>query len=219
MFIILLATGFFTSLIGTVAGSGGLIGMPVMLLAGLPVHSAIAVAKFSNTLSSFSSFSYLLKKKEIKWREALSILPFAFGGGLAGGITAGLLRERVMEFIAVFLLTSAFFISFVRKPSESADNPSTGLRGIGPSLTAIGFYDGMFGPGQATMLMHTFLYKALFYLLLSSKIWPEFTEIILISKKEKSYSPFQREKPLYQREKSGPLDFSDSNNLYEISFI
>lgn len=164
MLFILLVTGFFTALIGTVAGSGGLIGMPVMLLAGLPVHSAIATSKFSNTLSSFSSFAYLLNKKEIKWKEALSILPFALGGGMAGGLTAGLLSQKVMEVIAVFLLISAFFISFLKKPAAADNSNDAPLKGIGPFLTAIGFYDGMFGPGQATMLMHTFLYKGVSYL-------------------------------------------------------
>jgi uncharacterized protein len=164
MFFILMVTGFFTSLIGTVAGSGGLIGMPVMLLAGLPVHSAIATSKFSNTISSFSSFAYLIKKKEIKWKEALSILPFAFGGGLAGGLTAGLLSKTIMEIIAVFLLVAAFFISFLKKPSQTNGEDCSSLKGTSPFLTAIGFYDGMFGPGQATMLMHTFLYKGVSYI-------------------------------------------------------
>ncbi|WP_421384338.1 sulfite exporter TauE/SafE family protein [Bacillus salacetis] len=164
MFFILMVTGFFTALIGTIAGSGGLIGMPVMLLSGLPVHSAIATSKFSNTLSSFSSFAYLLKKKEIKWKEAFSILPFAFGGGMAGGLTAGLLSQTVMEIIAVILLIAAFFISFLNKPSESNGSNPENLKGTGPFLAAIGFYDGMFGPGQATMLMHTFLYKGVSYI-------------------------------------------------------
>jgi uncharacterized protein len=164
MFFILLVTGFFTSLIGTVAGSGGMIGMPVMLLTGLPVHSAIATSKFSNTISSFSSFAYLIKKKEIKWKEALSILPFAFGGGLAGGLAAGMLSQTIMEITAAFLLIAAFLISLIKKTSETGGNDSFSLKGTSPFLTAIGFYDGMFGPGQATMLMHTFLYKGFSYI-------------------------------------------------------
>ncbi|WP_456271707.1 sulfite exporter TauE/SafE family protein [Bacillus sp. AK031] len=163
MFFILLITGFFTALVGTIAGSGGLIGMPVMLLAGLPIHSAIATSKFSNTLSSFSSFYYLLKRKEVQLKESLSILPFAFGGGIAGGLTAGLISQAVMEFIAVLLLIVAFLISFVKKPEPSTDTPPN-LKSTGPYLTAIGFYDGIFGPGQATILMHLFLYKGISYI-------------------------------------------------------
>ncbi|RIW29503.1 sulfite exporter TauE/SafE family protein [Bacillus salacetis] len=164
MFFILLITGFFTSMIGTIAGSGGLIGMPVMLLAGLPVHSAIATSKFSNTLSSFSSFFYLLRKRKVHWQEALSILPFAFGGGLAGGLTAGLLTKTAMEIIAVCLLIAAFFIGFLKKPESTNEHQSASMKRTGPFLAAIGFYDGMFGPGQATLLMHTFINKGVSYI-------------------------------------------------------
>ncbi|MGM0844416.1 MAG: sulfite exporter TauE/SafE family protein [Bacillota bacterium] len=164
MFFLLLATGFFTALVGTIAGSGGLIGLPVMLLAGLPIHSAIATSKFSNMISSLSSFTYLVKKKEIRWKEAFSILPFAIGGGVAGGLTAGQLSHTTLEVLAIILLSAAFLVTFLKKPSESETNNSQNLRGTGPFLITIGFYDGMFGPGQATMLMHTFLYKGYSYL-------------------------------------------------------
>ncbi|MGM0826988.1 MAG: hypothetical protein ACQEU4_02085 [Bacillota bacterium] len=46
MEVILFFTGLVVALIGTLAGSGGLIGMPVMLLLGLPIHTAIATSKF-----------------------------------------------------------------------------------------------------------------------------------------------------------------------------
>ncbi|MGF2615465.1 sulfite exporter TauE/SafE family protein [Rossellomorea vietnamensis] len=164
MFFLLFTAGFFTALIGTIAGSGGLIGLPVMLLSGLPIHSAIAVSKFSNTLSSFSSFAYLLKKREIRSKEALSILPFAFGGGIAGGLTAGLLSQTTLEVLAIIFLTTAFSISFIKKPSSSQGEDTQVLKCTGPYLTAIGFYDGMFGPGQATILMHTFLSKGISYI-------------------------------------------------------
>lgn len=164
MFSLLLLAGFFTALIGTIAGSGGLIGLPVMLLAGLPIHSAIATSKFSNTISSFSSFAYLLRKREIRWKEAFSILPFAFGGGIAGGLTAGLLSQSTLETLAIIFLSTAFSLNFIRKSSPSQTGDTENLKGIGPFLTAIGFYDGMFGPGQATMLMHTFIYKGVSFI-------------------------------------------------------
>ncbi|MFF2499379.1 MULTISPECIES: hypothetical protein [Peribacillus] len=41
------------------AGSGGLIGMPsLLLLIGLPIHQIIGSVKFSNMFSSFSSLIY-----------------------------------------------------------------------------------------------------------------------------------------------------------------
>ena len=53
---ILFLTGIFATTVGTLAGSGGFINFPIMILLGIPVHSAIAANKVSNTISSFSSF-------------------------------------------------------------------------------------------------------------------------------------------------------------------
>jgi len=63
---VLIFIGFFTTFVGTLAGGGGLIGLPSMLLIGIPIHQAIATAKFANIFSSFSTFVVLLKNKNIK---------------------------------------------------------------------------------------------------------------------------------------------------------
>jgi uncharacterized membrane protein YfcA len=83
--LLLFLIGFIGTFIGTLAGSGGLISMPCMLLIGIPIHSAIAATKFSNTFSSFSSFFVLLKQKKIDWKTALSLSPL----GIAGGMNLG----------------------------------------------------------------------------------------------------------------------------------
>ncbi|MES1039283.1 TSUP family transporter [Peribacillus simplex] len=57
--ILLLTISFTASFVGTLAGSGGLIGMPsLLLLIGLPIHQIIGSVKFSNMFSSFSSLIY-----------------------------------------------------------------------------------------------------------------------------------------------------------------
>lgn len=49
-------TGVLATTIGTLAGGGGFISFPMLLLLGTPIHSAIAANKVSNTISSFSTF-------------------------------------------------------------------------------------------------------------------------------------------------------------------
>ncbi|MDZ5470607.1 sulfite exporter TauE/SafE family protein [Bacillus sp. 31A1R] len=161
----LVVIGFITTFVGTLAGSGGLIGMPSMLLVGLPIHSAIATAKFSNTLSSFSSFYFLLKNKQISFSSALKTAPFALGGGITGGILANSISEETMTIMAIFLLSLALVLALIRKPIEkdSADLMKIDKK-IFPYLFGIGIYDGMFGPGQSTLLMYTYLHKGFTYL-------------------------------------------------------
>ncbi|MFD9624496.1 TSUP family transporter [Peribacillus muralis] len=58
----MLVISFAASFVGTLAGSGGLIGMPSLLLLGFPIHQVIGSVKFFNMFSSFSSFYILMKK-------------------------------------------------------------------------------------------------------------------------------------------------------------
>ncbi|PLR97460.1 sulfite exporter TauE/SafE family protein [Bacillus sp. T33-2] len=162
--LLLLLIGFAASFIGTLAGSGGLIGMPSMLLIGVPIHSAIAAAKFSNIFSSFSSFLFLLKNKNITIKEVSKTAPFGLAGGISGGMMANAINEDTMTIIAVVLLSFALIMALMKKPSEA----ETGNPGINwpvyPALFGIGAYDGMFGPGQATLLMHTFIHSGFTYI-------------------------------------------------------
>ncbi|CAH0345908.1 sulfite exporter TauE/SafE family protein [Bacillus sp. CECT 9360] len=162
--LLLILIGFTATFIGTLAGSGGLIGMPSMLLIGIPIHSVIATAKFSNMFSSFSSFYTLLKQKELTWRHVSTLIPFALFGGLSGGFLANAFTENTMKIMAIVLLGTAFMISFLKKPKPSADGVWKLPKKTYPSLFGISVYDGIFGPGQATLLMYTYLRHGASYL-------------------------------------------------------
>jgi uncharacterized protein len=160
--VILFFTGLVVALIGTLAGSGGLIGMPVMLLVGLPIHTAVATAKFSNIISSFSSFVYLVKDRKVTWKECLPILPIALAGGLSGAFLSDKIPPSLLEWMAFFFLLIALFISLL-KGFQPKERNQKYYRVYG-YLYFISTYDGLFGPGQATMLMYTHLFHGLTYL-------------------------------------------------------
>lgn len=161
---LLLLIGFAASFLGTLAGSGGLIGMPSLLLIGIPIHQVIGSVKFSNMLSSFSSFYFLFKKKQLKLKNALKLVPFAILGGFCGGLLANSFTEKTMNGMAIILLTSAMILNFIKKPIPNNEEKWTLPKKAYPSLFGISVYDGMFGPGQATMLMYTFLRNGATYL-------------------------------------------------------
>ncbi|WP_456275672.1 sulfite exporter TauE/SafE family protein [Bacillus sp. AK128] len=162
--LILIIIGFFGTFIGTLAGGGGLISLPCMLLLGVPIHSAIAANKFSNTCSSLSSFLVLLKKRNIKLKTALLIAPFGLAGGITGGFIATSLKEETMMILAIFLLTFALVLTFIKKPKQTKTEHQYVPTKVFPLLYGIGMYDGMFGPGQATLQMYTYLYNGFSYL-------------------------------------------------------
>jgi uncharacterized protein len=162
MEVLLFLTGVIVAFVGTLAGSGGLIGMPIMLLLGIPVHTSIATAKFSNIISSSSSFVYLLKDRKVTVKECLPIIPLAVAGGTSGAFLSDKINPTVLEWMAFFFLLLALLLSLVKGIKTNGSKEQYDLPIV--KLFLISSYDGLFGPGQATLLMYTHLMHGLTYL-------------------------------------------------------
>ncbi len=163
-YIFLSITAMVAMMLGTLAGGGGLITMPAMLLMGFPIHSTIGASKISTTISSFSTFLTVLLKKQITLREAWWILPVSLSGGLLGGFIATHIPERLLFQIAIFLLIAAFFTSFLSKADFSGEAKLAPKKSGIAGLLGVGLYDGLFGPGQGTLLLFLFNHLRVSYL-------------------------------------------------------
>jgi uncharacterized membrane protein YfcA len=163
---ILILVGFAATFIGTLSGSGGMINFPIMLLLGVPVHSAIAANKFANMFSSFSSFFVLLRKNNTKLTPYFISGVISLIGGICGGLVASSISRENLTIIALFLLSCALLLTFIKTKKDA--NPENDTKQLPvskyPFLFGIGAYDGMFGPGQGTMQMQLFLRNGFSYI-------------------------------------------------------
>jgi Sulfite exporter TauE/SafE. len=161
---ILILTGVLSQILGTLAGGGGLISMPMMMTLGVPIQSAIGATKVSNTVSSLTGFIYLLKNRQITLNESLWIVPVSMISGAAGGFVASRLPGQVMETIAIILLFSALLASFSQKQSFEGDNKlEMNLKSV-LGMAGISAYNGFFGPGQATFLFFLLAHLKISYI-------------------------------------------------------
>ena len=163
-YIILYFIGFAATTLGILAGGGGLITLPAMLLMGLPVHSAIGANKVSNTVSSFSSFFMIYKKREVTVKEAFTVIPISLAGGITGGVIASFLKEEWMIVIAIVLLSFAFITSFLGKTDFDGNEHFRVNKKSAFSLYGIGIYDGVFGPGSGTLALYLYARLKISYL-------------------------------------------------------
>ncbi|GAA0451679.1 sulfite exporter TauE/SafE family protein [Alkalibacillus silvisoli] len=161
--VILFFVGVFATILGTLAGGGGLVSLPAMLALGIPVHSAIGANKVTNSISSFVTFIMVLQHKGVTIKEGLKIIPVSLGGGIAGGMIASALPPDLMYQIAIGLLIVAFLFSFISKADFSGKNQFHFKTRGTPLLFGIGMYDGMFGPGQGTLMLYVFSYLKIAY--------------------------------------------------------
>ncbi|MDL2317133.1 TSUP family transporter [Desulfovibrio sp. OttesenSCG-928-A18] len=152
----LVAAGFFAGLVDSIAGGGGLISLPACLLAGLPTHMALGTGKFMSTVGTTASFLTYARGGAIVWRIAAIGVGFCLLGSMAGTHTALLVDNELLGKIILFLLPVAALLTFIpvrRSQREYAPGP-VAIYVLTPLLcSAIGFYDGFFGPGAGSFML------------------------------------------------------------------
>ncbi|MBL3730909.1 sulfite exporter TauE/SafE family protein [Lysinibacillus sp. HST-98] len=146
----LVCIGMVAAFIGTIAGGGGLITLPAMMLVGIPIQTSIATNKFSTGISSLSSIFYLLYQKELHLTSIIKYIALAIVGGICGSLLAVSLSEQTMNYMACVLLLLALVITLKNKAwTEVPDS----LEHQAPHFWQpffIAMYDGGFGPGSST---------------------------------------------------------------------
>ncbi|EON70586.1 sulfite exporter TauE/SafE family protein [Lysinibacillus sphaericus] len=163
-YLLFLLIGVAGNVIGTLVGGGGLITLPTMMLMGVPVHSAIGANKVSNMVSAFSSFYTIYRRKELSWAEMRSVLLVSLVGGTLGGLFASYMSSQTLTLIAIILLGFALVTSFIGGSDFGNKESFTMNRINGPILLAVGFYDGLFGPGSSTLALYTYAHQKITYM-------------------------------------------------------
>lgn len=97
-------------------------------------------------------------------KESLWIIPFSLAGGITGGLIASALPAENLTIIAVILLIFALTTSFLNKSTFEHDQ-TLKRGGLGAAgLYGIGIYDGLFGPGQGTLMLYLFNWLKVSYI-------------------------------------------------------
>ena len=156
----LVCIGIFAAFIGTLAGGGGLITIPAMILVGIPIQTSIATNKFSSGIAALSSIFYLLYHEELRLASIIKYVAVAIAGGICGALLTVSMSEKAMNIIACTLLIFALFVTLKNKEwtvtSEENDTKHNN-RLWQPFLIAA--YDGGFGPGSSTFsILHYLRY-------------------------------------------------------------
>jgi uncharacterized membrane protein YfcA len=159
--IILSLVSFLAGFIDSIAGGGGLLLVPSLLLAGLPPQTALGTNKFAATIGTSIALLNFIRNRKVVWKIAVYGIAFALMGGFSGSKAILSLDNRIVGKIIVFLLpVAALAVIYPRKaqPREKRDHF---LRfdlflKIPMICFSIGFYDGFFGPGTGSFFIICF---------------------------------------------------------------
>lgn len=138
-----------------IAGGGGLLTLPALLLAGLDPIAALATNKLQGSISALSSTSAFARRGLIDWKTALPVAGAAAVAGLCGALCASLLSRRLLAALVPILLIVIALYFAVSKALKAADAPPRLALPVFAGFVAplIGFYDGVFGPGAGAFYM------------------------------------------------------------------
>ena len=152
---ILACAAFFAGCVDAIAGGGGLITVPAMLLAGLPPVTALATNKLQGTFGVLSATLTFWRAGRIERAIALPLGLSAFVGGVTGAAFARFAPDDVLRLIIPFLLIGiAIFMLVSPRLGQAEGHARLSLPAFAASAgLGLGLYDGVFGPGTGTFYL------------------------------------------------------------------
>ena len=158
--VLLIGLGVFTAaFIDSIGGGGGIISVPVYLLAGLPAHYALGTNKMSSCIGTAVSSARYLFGHFVKLRLAVPAVAAALLGASLGTRLQLIADEMYLKYMLLLVLPVVAVVMLRQKKLPEAPGdiaPGKQLAIVTVSALVIGTYDGFYGPGTGTFLLLIF---------------------------------------------------------------
>lgn len=156
---LLVGAAFVAGFIDSIAGGGGLVTVPALLLAGADPVTALATNKLQGLFGAGSAAVSYARAGHVDPRRQAGAALIAYAAGIAGALLASVLPTGLIRAVLpVLLIAIALFFAF--KPGLGDIDRAERLRPAIFTATlvpAVGFYDGLLGPGAGAFYMLGFV--------------------------------------------------------------
>ncbi|MDN0077601.1 TSUP family transporter [Crenobacter sp. SG2303] len=154
---------FISGLIDAAVGGGGLVQIPGLfnLLPNIQPATLFGINKFSSVSGTAMATRQYLRRVRLPWALILPAAGFAFAFSFVGATAVSYIPVKVMKPLIFVLLIAMAIYTFIKKDFGSLHKPKeiTRRERVNAALlgAAIGFYDGLFGPGTGSFLAFLFI--------------------------------------------------------------
>lgn len=151
--LVLCLVSFVAGVIDSIAGGGGLLKLPALMLTGITPQQAMGVNKFTGTLGTSAALLNFARAGLVPWKLAIMGVPSALLGSAVGGQCIMTFDAETAGRILVVLLPVAALVTLIPWKSRPAREEfyRRDIYGIIPLVCfGVGFYDGFFGPGAGS---------------------------------------------------------------------
>ncbi len=154
--LILVLAGIAAGVVNTLAGGGSLIGLPVLIFAGLPPHVANGTNRVGVFVQSLIATQQFHKAKTLDTKAALQILPLTLPGALLGAVISVDIDEALFRKIIGVVMLAMLGVILVRPKRwlEGRDEKDRALQWYEKlAFVALGFYGGFLQAGVGVFLL------------------------------------------------------------------
>jgi uncharacterized membrane protein YfcA len=154
----LAAVGLIAGFVDAIAGGGALLTVPALLLAGFDPLSTLATNKLQSSFGSGSALHAFARRRLIDVRASRGMVATTFLGASAGAVAVSIAPVALLSAVLpVLLVLMAVYFAFTPKLSDADARARLSHPVFAFVAAAIGFYDGIFGPGTGSFFMLSFV--------------------------------------------------------------
>jgi uncharacterized protein len=149
---ILFSAAAIAGFVDAIAGGGGLITIPVLLLAQVPPLQALATNKLQGSFGALTSSLMMIRKRLVHLSDVRWLFACSLAGAALGAFAVQFVRAQTLDLvIPIVLISIALYFLFASNAGALERKPRIGGGAYhGVVVPGIGFYDGMFGPGTGS---------------------------------------------------------------------
>lgn len=145
MYAAIVGVGVFAGFINTLAGSGSLLTLPLLMFLGLPPNVANGTNRIAILLQNIVGVSSFKQQKVLKIKDGLQLGIPAVIGSLVGARIAVQVNDEIMKFIIGLILVVMFFLIIVKPERWIKDQSEQVMQKASWIQIFIFFLIGMYG--------------------------------------------------------------------------
>lgn len=146
------AVGLLAGFVDAIAGGGGMLSLPALLAAGLPPVGALATNKMQSIVGTAMAVTTYWRRGFVNLPSLVPAIAATFAGSLIGALIVSRIDTSLLNLaVPVALIAIALYFLFAPKLSDADRVARLPFAPFVPVLGfAVGFYDGIFGPGTGS---------------------------------------------------------------------
>ena len=157
--LLLLGAAFAAGFVDAIAGGGGLITVPVLLLSGANPVTALATNKIQGLFGAGTAALTYAKGGHVDLKAQILPATIAFAASVAGALLISVLpTDFIRLLLPILLIAVALYFGLSRglNDQDRAQRMSPMVL-MASMVPLVGFYDGLLGPGAGSFYMLAFV--------------------------------------------------------------